>query len=181
MKKNLKLGILFPLFALFTGCGYVASPYGISAENVNTLHSVGKVKVKLNQFQAESPGESSMTCRAVGSVETPNEESFEKYIEDAFKSELTISGLYDQNASIAITGNLKEIDFDSNIGNGAWEFDMVFTSSNGKSIEVHSKYSFSTNFVAEKACQQVAQALVPSVQKLIHDTITNPGFAGLLQ
>lgn len=181
MYSYIKMGIFCFGISLTTGCAYVATPYGISGENVNTLKGIGDVQVKLNEFTATDPGKNSIGCRAAGPVETPNKESFEKYIEGAFKSELSIAGLYNESSPIVLSGNLKNANFSSNIGTGNWVFTLETVSSNSKSIVVDSKYEFSSNFVADKACQQVAQALSPAVQKLIHDVISHPEFSSLLK
>jgi hypothetical protein len=47
-------------------------------------------------------------------------------------------------------------------------------------LNITSKHEFSTNWVADKACQQVAQEFSPAVQFLIRDLITNPKFKDLV-
>jgi hypothetical protein len=46
--------------------------------------------------------------------------------------------------------------------------------------EVESSHEFSTNWVADKACQQVAQAFEPAVEELIEKIVEHPGFRSLV-
>jgi hypothetical protein len=58
-------------------------------------------------------------------------------------------------------------------------FDVSVSDGNGMSYQVNSIFNFSTNWVADKACQQVAQAFVPAVQNLIKDIVSKPEFKSL--
>jgi predicted NAD/FAD-dependent oxidoreductase len=136
-------------------------------------------KVNVSEFTSYQPDLKSITCRAAGSVGTPDNISFEQYIHDAFVSELKLADKYDKNSPITIHGHLEKVDFNSNIGTAEWTFTLKATSTNSKSIIVNSTHEFSGSFVADKACQEVAQEFVPAVQQLIKDLVTNPEFHSL--
>jgi hypothetical protein len=161
-----------------TSCSYNASKYGASEDNVNYIKKIDN-KINVSQFTSSQPGLKTISCRAAGTVETPDNMSFEEYIHNAFVSELSLAGKYDKNSPVTISGHLEEIDFDSNIGTAQWRFTLKVTSSNSKTITVKSIHEFSGSFVADKACQGVAQEFVPAVQHLIKDIITDPGFEAL--
>ena len=76
---------------------------------------------------------------------------------------------------------VEELDFNSNIGAGKWVISLSISSNKNNGYKVSSTYKFSTNWVADKACQQVAQAFVPAVQQLILKTISDPRFKALSQ
>ena len=57
----------------------------------------------------------------------------------------------------------------------------MLKSSNGKSMDVASRYEFTSGFDAITACNQTAQSLGPAVQDLIKKTVTDPQFAVLLR
>ena len=80
---------------------------------------------------------------------------------------------------MTIRGMLHEVDFNSNIGAGKWVFRLAVSSSVSPGITVETKHEFSTNWGGDKACQQVAQAFAPAVQRLISDLVSNPGFQAL--
>lgn len=171
--------LIILLTVMINGCGYTISQYGASITNVESLRLV-HTKVKVNDFSSSTPGLSSITCRAAGPIETPNKEPFEQYIKEAFVVELKLAGIYSEDAQLVLNGHLEKVDFNSNIGAGKWMFTIKMTSNKNESVVISSSYEFSTNWVADKACQQVAQAFTPAVQKLIHDIVTNPDFGKLL-
>ena len=182
MPKFLRITGIAIMAAYLSGCGFVVSNYGASAENVDTLRTLKTdgMQVHVNSFTSSKPGVSGIACRAAGSVETPDKKPFDQYIHDALVTELKLAGLYSENGNVVLDGNVQELDFSSNIGSGKWIFKLKASSNNGKSLTVDSQHIFSTNWVADKACQQVAQAFSNSVQVLIHDLVSNPQFADLL-
>lgn len=180
IKSNIKLlGIITLIGILSTGCSYNVSKYGASVENVNAIKRLDK-KINVHKITSNNPGLSSITCRAAGQVGTPDSMPFETYIKNALISELQLAGKFDPNSNIVINGHLENIDFNSNIGMANWQFILKATSNKNRSVLIQSTYEFSGSFVADKACQEVAQAFVPAVQKLIKDMVRNPGFRTLL-
>lgn len=179
---KLNMGIVASLLVIltFTGCGIKTADYSVSAENVQELRNLGEIKIGIGSFSAKNNNETMIMCRLSEPIETPNDEPFEKFIEKAFKDELIISGLYDKNANIQITGHLKEIYGSSVIGNAFWSYDMTISSSNGKSFQLESRYEYGSSFGAYAACENMGSSFVPSVKKLIKDIITHPKFKDLL-
>lgn len=180
MIKSRAIGVAAILSAVvLAGCGYKVSPYGISTQNVSSLKSAAIKPVSVAAFTATKPGRTGIGCRAAGPVETPNKETYEIYVQKAFIDELQIAGLYDEASDIKIHGVLEEIDFSSNIGAGKWIFRLAVSSTASPGFVVQSQHEFSTNFIADKACQQVAQNFSVAVQKLIGDVVSNPEFRSL--
>ncbi|UXH79251.1 hypothetical protein [Roseateles amylovorans] len=171
---NLRLVALMAASIALTGCAYNASPYGASVQNVEAVKTYNLKPVSVGKFQAKTPGQSSITCRAAGSVKI--EPSFEAYIEKAFIDELKLAGAYDPAAGLVITGKLEQVDFSSGMTDGNWSFTLTLTNSRKESYTTSSKFPFSGSFVAEKACQEVAQAFSPAVQKLLNDIVRDPNF-----
>jgi len=182
MLKALKLVSVVAVLFCLSGCGFVVSNYGVSAENIEALRNlkVEGTKISVSRFTSSRPGVSGISCRTAGDVETPDKTPFDQYIHDALVTELKLAGLYAENGNVILSGNIEELDFSSSIGAGKWIFRLKASSNNGKSLTVDSRHEFSTNWVGEKACQQVAQAFSISVQKLIHDLVATPQFADLL-
>ena len=169
---------VLPLLALsvslLSGCAYNASPYGASVKNVDAIKSISMKPVAVAKFQATKPGVASITCRAAGPVTVSP--SFENYIEKAFIDELKLANAYDANSKIILSGKLEEIDFSSGITDGNWAFTLVVSNARGESFSTKSVFGFSGSFAADKACQEVAQAFSPAVQKLIEDIVRDPKF-----
>lgn len=162
---------------IMSGCAYNASQYGASVQNVEAIKAVRIRPVAVAPFKSAKPGLSSITCRAAGPVTvTP---SFESYIEKAFIDELKLAGAYNPASNLTLTGMLEEVDFSSGMTDGNWTFKLMVTNHRNESFSTSSKFDFSGSFVADKACQEVAQAFGPAVQKLIQDVVQNPKFKQL--
>ncbi len=173
------VGITLIAAQLLTGCSYNASKYGASSEDVEKLKTLD-AKINFEKITAKTPGQTSIACRASGSISPPGNQSFEEYIQEAIITELKLADKYDKNAKITIKGHLEMVDFSSNLGTAHWQFTLKLSSSNSKSIVVNSKYKFSGSFIGAQACAEMAQALTPAVQHLIDDIISNPEFRTLL-
>lgn len=171
--KNVTLAIVVTT-VLISGCAYNASQYGASIRNVETIKTNNIKPVAIAQFKSAKPGLASITCRAAGPVNVMP--SFESYIEKAFIDELKLAGAYDPTSRITLTGMLEEVDFSSGMSDGNWTFTLTVSNNRNESFTTKSMFGFSGSFVADKACQEVAQAFGPAVQKLIEDVVQNPKF-----
>jgi len=160
--------------ALVSGCAYNASPYGAAVKNVEAIKSKNIKPVAVSPFQSTKPGLDSIVCRAAGPVTV--KPSFEAYIEKAFIDELKLAGAYNPSSEFVLSGKLENVDFSSGIGDGSWNFTLTLSNGKNQSFTTDSIFSFSGSFVADKACQEVAQAFGPAVQKLIEDVVQNPKF-----
>jgi hypothetical protein len=180
MHKTIKIMITGIVAIYISGCSSNTSKYGASFENIETLKNYNGVQVAVKPFTSVKPGQSGITCRGVGSVVTPNKESFESYIHNAFVSELKVAGIYKEQSEITLNAHFTEIDFNSNVGNGKWIFELTASSNNDKTVQISTRHEFSTNWVGSTACQQIAQEFSPAVQFLIRDLITNPKFKELI-
>jgi hypothetical protein len=171
---KLILSALLVSTTLISGCAYNASPYGASVKNVESIKSINIAPIAVARFEAAKPGLASITCRAAGPVNvTP---SFESYIEKAFIDELKLAGAYNQNSKTTLSGKLEEVDFSSGITDGKWMFNLSVSNAKNESFTTKSSSGFAGSFAADKACQEVAQAFGPAVQKLIEDVIRDPRF-----
>lgn len=175
-----KITISFCSFAslIISGCAYNVNPYSASAEHVKSLSELNLDKFQLNSV-ANGVKVDEITCRASGPITAPKGETYESYIVKAFKSELKLADLISQDSPIKINAKLEHIDFDSAMSGGKWEIKLLLTNGTD-SLNITSVYPFESYFVADKACQAVAQAFQPAVQKAIQDTITNPQFKSLI-
>lgn len=166
--------ILLTSAVTLTGCAYNVSQYGASVQNVESIKSINIKPVSVATFQASKPGLASITCRAAGPVTVSP--SFEYYIEKAIIDELKLAGAYDPKSTLTLSGRLEEIDFSSGITDGKWQFTLMVSNARNESFTTKSTFGFSGSFVADKACQETAQAFAPAVQKLILDIVRDPKF-----
>jgi hypothetical protein len=178
LKKILLISATIALAA----CSHTAPRYGVSSDNVEALRAAASSGAKLSTgaFTTFEPGLNSISCRAAGGVTPPDGLTYEQFIKQAITSELKIASIYSEAASSKIEGHLDYINFNSNIGSGKWQIDMTFKSSGIDPFTINTIYPFSTNFVAEVACNQVASALPSAVQDLIAKLVAHPSFKQLV-
>lgn len=188
MKSHTKLFIIPSLVVLFcifmTGCAsFTVSSYGVSIDNVMKLkeYSDGSQKISVGQFTAAKPDQKSIFCRGAGDIKIPGGHSFESYIREALINELKLAELYSPNSITEINGFLDDIDMSSGPGSGKWKIRMTFSTQGKEIFSAENIHSFSSHWVAEHACQKVAQEFVTAVQEFIKVVIEKQEFQQLIQ
>jgi hypothetical protein len=168
---------------LFSGCANKVHNYSASTENILMLKDLAKSgkRVSLGNFTDSGKEESKMMCRLATPIGTPKGETFATYIKDAFKKELLLSGLYDKNSKTKISANLNDIYGSTVLGNAYWSFDITLKSTNGKKMNVKSRYDYESSYFASSACSEMQRSFPLAVQKLIKDIISNPEFKELVK
>ena len=167
-----------------TGCStYAAARYSVSPETVSALRAYRPLTVAVGPFTAVRPGESEITCRAVGPIKTPDGESFEEFVRRAFVAELTMAELYAASAPVTLTGHLQRLDFTSGVyfTDAAWDLALTVKSSNGKSLVATEHYAFKASYGGDAGCQNTAQALMPAIQNVVGKAVRDPAFPELLK
>ncbi|MEO9946556.1 MAG: hypothetical protein ABJH28_13965 [Paraglaciecola sp.] len=163
-----------------SGCStYSVNRYAVSVDNISSIKSMANSKINVGDFNAVGESKTSIMCRGVGPIKTPDGNSFEGFIRKAFIDELKMAEAFDADAPVTLTGTLDSIDFSS--ASGSWDIAMTVNSSNGKSLTVSESYSFTSSFYGETACNQTAQALMPAVQNLIGKIVQNENFLKLVE
>lgn len=166
-----------------SACSHVSPRYNMSATNVEELRQITKdstTKIGSGEFTATEAGKKSIICRAAGPIAPPDDKTFDEFIHDALFDELKLVNAYDQNSLVKLSANLDQIDFSSNIGSGKWTIRMTLKADGSEPFTVENVYPFSTNFVADIACEQVAQALPAATQDFIRKIFEDPAFKALL-
>jgi len=183
MKRFTLSVLVFGLMALFTGCANKVPSYAISTNNVVKLQGLSKDngKVNLGEFTDSGNNESKVMCRLSTPIGTASGETFASYIQNAFKKELLVAGMYDPKSNVTISANLDDIYGSTTLGNAYWEFKITVKSSNGNSYKVDSRYDYESSYFGGTACSEMQRSFVPAVQKLIGDIVQNPKFVTLLK
>jgi len=164
---------------VLSGCStYASNRYSISADNVVALKKYNHLDVGVGAFTASKPDQTSIMCRGVGPIKTPDGETFEDFVRGALISEMKIAEIYSEDSDNAITGNLDEIDFNSSTG--MWSLAITVASSDGETLKVSEEYEYTTSFYGETACNQTAQALMPAVQNVITKLVQHEKFSSLV-
>ena len=169
------------LATALAGCStYRASPYVVSADTLQVLRAYrGTTSVAVGPFTATMPDQREMKCREKGHFTTPNGETFEEFIRQAFVSELTKAELYAPAAPITLTGRLLTIDFSQGVADASWTFQLELRSSNGHWVTVLERYPIPGG-ADPASCRETARALTPAIQDLVAKIVRQPGFSRLL-
>ncbi len=162
----------------FSGC-YSINRYGVSTDNVDKMKQLQTASLSVEKFESYKPGLHSIICRGPAQVSTPDDISFESYIEQAFIDELKSAGVYDPKSTIVVHGRLEEIDFNTTPSKGRWSLKLAISSKTNQGFTVDSAYEFSADWTWFSACRQVAQDFVPAVQQLIGQVVSDPRFKQL--
>lgn len=175
-----KLGLITIVALTISGCStYSVNRYSVSVDNVMKLKKLKGSNINVGPFKATGESQTSIMCRGVGPIKTPDGQSFENFIRKSFIDELKMAELYNGDSPVTLTGNLDAIDFSS--GSGRWNISVTVKSSNGNAISVTESYPFTSSFYGETACNQTAQALMPAVQNLIGKIVSHQDFANLVK
>jgi hypothetical protein len=175
--KRLTITLLSGL--LLAGCSVSANPYAVHPDTISALRSHTGKSVKLATFTSDKPGKSEIMCRGAAMIQTPQGIPFEKYVEDAFRTELLVAGLEAPNAPVTLTGHLEQMHFQT-FSKASWELQVTLASSNGRRLAIAEDYAFNWHFVGDYACREAATAMALAVQSLVRKAVQHPEFAGLL-
>lgn len=181
---KLTVTALLIVTSLISACANVSPRYGVSANNVEKLRELsasGSTHFSVAQFSTFKPGLRSITCRGVAPVEPPDGQTYEAFIQEALTTELKLAGIYAPESPVKLEAKLDDIDFNSNIGAGQWTIGMTFSAKGIDPFRVNSTYRFSTNWIGDIACQQVATAFPAATQDLIAQIIAHPDFKALIK
>ena len=180
MKKSLMLLVVLVILLGNVACStYAANRYAISVDTQELLRKNTSNKVNVGEFTSVDEGATSLACRGVGPIKTPDGETFDAYVRKALVDELRMADLFSADGPVTLTGTLDAIEFSST--EGSWDLMLTVRSSNGNSLAVKEHYDFSSSFFGETACNQTAQTLMPAVQNLIGKLVKDPSFRGLLR
>lgn len=181
---RLTITTLLILTSLISACANVSPQYGVSANNVEKLRELSEgssTRFAVAQFSTFEPGLKSITCRGVVPIEPADGNTYEAFIQNAFTTELKLARIYAPESPVKLEVKLENINFDSAIGVGKWVIDLTLSAKGVAPFKVNSTYRFSTNWIGDIACQQVATALPAATQDLIAQIITHPSFKALVK
>jgi len=171
------LGIAVLALFMLAGCEtFSFHQYSLSKRNIETIKKTmaagGVSSLAVGEFTAAAPGRTELSCGMNGQIKTPQQDSFEHYIREAFIEELRKANAYslDQiEAGRVITGYLDNIKLNSD--NGSWDIKLIIHFKSGESFTVLESYEFNG-----MSCEQSTAAFIPAVQDLIYNIITHPVF-----
>lgn len=119
-------------------------------------------------------------------ITLPDNEGYAAYVRTALISELAIGDRYSKSAPVVLNVILENVNlsFIRRIGfgslGGIWDFELTVNSSNGASVTVAASHGYHTGW-APIRCHTAAQSLMPAVQSLIYELVTDGEFESLLR
>lgn len=175
--KKLVVSVAFALSGCMT---MTPATYMVSADAKAALQKYQGSKVSVAEI-ANPPAFDPM-CRAVGNVQVSDGMSLGQFVAKGFNDEFRFAGLH-SDSGVRLNGVLTKIAFSTSAGitGGWWDIGLTLRSSNGASMAVEHKYEFEAGFAGAGACNNASRAFGPAVQQLVHKSITDPRFAGLLR
>lgn len=180
--RTMKRAFILAVALVASGCTTTTpATYSMSSRNNTALKQFTGNKVRVTAVSVHK--EFNPRCGLFSTIQTSNNITIPQFVQSAFNDELMFSGLH-AYGGVTLTAELTKIDFSANgllSSTGTWDLGMLLKSRNEKSISVESHYEFAIRGDALRVCNQTTQALVPAVQKLIYEAVTNPEFVSLIQ
>src|SRR5262245_1646717 len=111
MKRALTLALLLAAIVSSTGCTLAAPRYSPSLQNVQTLKNAGVSAAKVGTFATVASKSNANPISLRGSsLNSPYDNSYAKYLEEAVKQELSLAGKLAADTDIEISGALQKND-----------------------------------------------------------------------
>jgi TonB family protein len=154
-------------FRLETGKIDSPVPYKVSAANGELLRNGNFPKMRF--FSFSEPESLSINCRIANNplyVSATNI-SINKFIENAFNSELQAAGLYSEQGTL-LTADIKRI-ASSTFPSGSWDLELDLKLENGKKINYYHSHKFPLSTMdGLLSCPKAAQEFPIAIQQLFY-------------
>lgn len=168
------------VFAL-TGCApHITQVYSPSSKNIMTLRDLStttKNKLSVGKFEGD---DSKINCRGA-KIAPPNNMTFASYLKNALTEELMLANLYDENSSLQISGNLKELEVECAVGTGKWNIEMELIPKSGKPFVIKKSYDFEGAYMGRVVISNAQQSFVPATQEAINALLKSPEFKSYIK
>jgi len=163
----------------------VVDRYATNANVVEFLYASTSPQIGVGAFRSTPDDLRGVACLSK-SIEPPDNANFAFYIRTSLISELAAAGRYSKTGSLTLTGIVEKakLEFVKKVGFGAqggrWTLELTVNSSNGASVTVEASRTYHTGW-APIRCHIAAEALMPTVQKLMYELFTDSKFQSLLR
>jgi hypothetical protein len=169
--------------ALLTGCSSLVTPsYQPGLDNVETLkrHS-GPVAVGSFSVAATTPGATTLSMRGANTLSSSVGADYAAYLGEALRQELKLSGKFDLNSSVVISGTLLKNSIDvSGFSTASAQMESRFVVTRGGVVKYDSVKKadsiWGSSFAAAVAIPRASQEYPLVVRKLIETLLADPDF-----
>lgn len=155
--------------------------YQVAAKNLSALSPLKEknIHIVLRNKVDENTSSSSLLCRGWFPIVTPQSETFESVIQNAFTQELAQGGVLSDKEGITISIDSIKINFNT-FGTATWEYEMTL-SNTIKSETFSYKHEYGTYFVAANVCNATGQNFTRGIEAFLKSIYADPRFLALLQ
>lgn len=166
--------------AFISACSMNAPLYSPSTDNSNLLQAVHGTSVAVDNFSGKNREVDNLSMRG-GSLVSPYEQSYSKYLTKALEEELKLAGIWDSNAKTRVSGELIDNQLDISgfsIGTASITARFTVTRNNSKVYEKEqtAKHEWESSFAGAVAIP-AGQANYPVViQKLFGKLFADKDF-----
>ena len=156
-------------------------------------------QINIQDFISSNPGEGVFSCPTGILIITPGDESFARYLRNAFISELDRVNAFSPQGNPSLTAHLDKIGYsissrpndlapgfggtlESMVKEGYLGLSLTVNSSNGRSLVIGEKYNVpcAPGFKEHGECECLARGFMPAIQLLIENLFRSPEFPGLI-
>ena len=176
--------------------------YEVHAEKSDLSKLFNGTRINIQNFTSSNPGQSEYFCFTGLLVTSPSDESFARYIRNAFVSELSRFNAFSPQGNISLTAQLNKIEYffgrqpvflgpglnlEENFGSplyeGCLDLSLTVNSSNGRSLVIMEEYKSPCvqGFGTHQDCECLVRIFMPAVQRLIGNLIRSPEFPALVK
>ncbi|MEO6935536.1 MAG: hypothetical protein ABI171_09365 [Collimonas sp.] len=165
----------------------MAPPYSASIDNVQKLKNSGVSPAKVGEFASSSDkGNVNPISIRGGSMNSPYQKSYSKYVEEALKQELSLANKMAPDAAVEISGKLLKNDLDaSGFSTGVADIEARFIVKKSGQVlydqvkSVH--HEWPSSFVGAIAIPRATQEYPNMVQKLLAALYADQAFLEALK
>ena len=170
---------------LMSACSLTAPMYQPSTANSNALQSINNTKLSASDFTSKNKETDNLSLRG-GSLVSPYDKSYSKYLTKALEEELKLAGVWDKNANVQISGELidNQLDISSfSIGTASITAKFLVTRNNTRVYEKEftAKHEWPSSFMGATAIPagQINYPVV--IQKLFGKLFNDKEFINAVQ
>lgn len=182
--NTIKVISIFFVFLIMTGCSSIAPQYQPDFELVNKLKDTKLSPMRSGKFTDGHVSVNEVTLRG-GTMHSPFEESYAKYLKKALEEELKQSFLWGPSSKIVISGVLLKNEVDSS-GFSVGESDVsarFIVTDNNKEVynKVHTiHHEWESSFIGAIAIPNAQNNYPVTIQKLLKSFLLDKKFLNTL-
>lgn len=188
MKHFFRIALVFlAATTLMSGCSLMAPKYTVSIDNVQKLKDMGSSTIRVGDFTSKQDKENANPIfLRTNPMNSPYQNSYAKYLEEALKEELAMANKMSSNADVEVTGVLMKNDLDfAGMVTGNGKIEARFIVKKGDQIIYDqvktTEHEWPSAFAGFIAINRAMQEYPSLVQKLLGQVYGDKEFADAIK